>query len=374
MSVRKLLLGFVAILAVISLARAGTAADADKRPQPIAEKSGADTDNVGYQADNCRADDYCGEACGASGCCPDVCGVPCWQVYGDFLYLRPRNANLEYAVIMNGPISPGQVAVQEGRTASVDHQFEPGFRVGIARAFDECSMIEAAYTHYENRTSDSLTADQTPFVVRSLVGPNSLNAAADWLAASARQDIDFDIADAAYRRVFLCDERYSLSYVLGARYVSLKQRFSSQFESIINETVNSDVNFDGAGIRLGLEGERFSSCRRFFIYGKAAASILGGEFRANYLNGSPQDPVIAETNWAEARCVSILDCELGVGWQSCNGHVRAAAGYMFSGWFNVVKPSEFISSVQANQYHGSEKISGNGLEFDGLVAHIEFRR
>ncbi len=41
---------------------------------------------------------------------------------------------------------------------------------------------------------------------------------------------------------------------------------------------------------------------------------------------------------------------------------------------NVVKPSEFISSVQANKYHGPDKIGGNGLVFDGLVAHLELRR
>jgi hypothetical protein len=93
-----------------------------------------------------------------------------------------------------------------------------------------------------------------------------------------------------------------------------------------------------------------------------------------YLQGSINDPVIVQTDWSEARCVSILDAELGVGWMSCNGHVRASAGYMFSGWMNVAKQSEFIASVQRNDYHGPDKISGNGLVFDGLVAHLEFRR
>ena len=41
---------------------------------------------------------------------------------------------------------------------------------------------------------------------------------------------------------------------------------------------------------------------------------------------------------------------------------------------NVVKPAEYIASVQANQYHGPDKISGdNGLIFDGLVSHVEIR-
>ena len=53
--------------------------------------------------------------------------------------------------------------------------------------------------------------------------------------------------------------------------------------------------------------------------------------------------------------------------------MRASAGYMVSGWLNVVKTPEFISAVQANKYHGPDKIDGNGLVFDGLVASIELR-
>ena len=41
---------------------------------------------------------------------------------------------------------------------------------------------------------------------------------------------------------------------------------------------------------------------------------------------------------------------------------------------NAVKTSDFISSVQANQYHGQNRIDGNGLIFDGLVARAEFTR
>ena len=276
---------------------------------------------------------------------------------------------------MNGPIAPGQTAVQEGRTATLNPQFESGFRAGLARAFDECSTLSATYTRYENRSSDSLTIDTAPHVIRSLViHPSTADAAYDWLDASAHQDIAFDLADAEYRRIFLCDDRYTVNYLAGVRYANLKQRFRSQFASTITENVNTDVNFDGAGLRFGLEAERYSPCRTVFLYGKAVASVLGGEFRGRYFQGSTYDPTIVETTWKEARCVTMLDCELGIGWASANGRMRASAGYMFSSWLNVVKSSEFISAVQANSYHGPDKIDGNGLVFDGLVARFELRR
>jgi hypothetical protein len=300
--------------------------------------------------------------------------MPCWQVYGEFLYLRPRNAGLEYATIMNGPIAPRQTAIQDGRTATLDPEFEPGFRVGLAKAFDECSTLSASYTRYENRSSDSVAIGNPPNVIRSLVAhPSSLNAGSDWLNASAYQDISFDLADAEYRHILWCGDRYTVDYLAGVRYANLKQRFRSQFESTIVENVNTDINFDGAGIKIGIEAERYSCSRRFFVYGKAVASILGGEFQGSYFQGGTNDPSIAETTWKEARCVSILDCELGVGWTNCTGRVRASAGYMFSSWMNVVKSGEFISAVQANSYHGPNKIEGNGIVFDGLVARLELR-
>jgi len=358
MNVRKLVLGLAATPAILLLAQVGRSAERSTLEPP---------DGACY-ADNSCANNCCADNCRACGCC-----VPCWQVFGEFLYLRPRNAGLEYAVPINGPVEEGAVPLQAGRTAALNPQFEPGFRVGLARAFDECSTVSATYARYENRVHDAIAVNP-PFVIRSMVmHPSSLDAAADWNAASAYQDIGFHIGDIDYRRVFLYNDRCSVNYLVGIRYVNLEQRFRSLFESIITENVNSDVNFDGAGFRLGLEAERYTPYRVLFLYGKASASFLGGEFRGSYLQSSITDPVIAETTWKEARLVSILECEVGVGWESRGGHVRASAGYMVSGWLNVVKPAEFISAVQANQYHGPDKVSGNGLVFDGLVARAELR-
>ncbi|NLF08594.1 MAG: hypothetical protein GX594_11540, partial [Pirellulaceae bacterium] len=105
----------------------------------------------------------------------------------------------------------------------------------------------------------------------------------------------------------------------------------------------------------------------------AYASFIGGEFRGDYLQGSTNDPLIVQTDWKEARLVSILDCEVGLGWTSCAGGLRISAGYMVNAWLNTVKTSEFISAVQANHYHGPDKVEGNGLVFDGFVGRVELR-
>jgi hypothetical protein len=352
---RSLIPAVMALLVSLSLASASWAKEkySDPEQQPRAEA--------------------CDAACDAAPvCCPPLCG-PSMQFYGDLLYLRPRNAGLEYAVPINGPITPNAVPIQVGRTASLNPQYQTGFRVGGGFDFDCYSNLSATFTHYENSVDDAISTE-APFVLRSMVvHPSSADAAADWLSATAHQYIRFNFADVDYKHQFYCSERSSAGYLVGIRYASLKQDFTSQFEPIIRENVDTHVNFDGGGFRLGLEGVRNAACSNIFVYGKASASFLGGEFRGDYLQSSANNPLVAETNWKEARFVSILECEVGLGWTSQNGHFMASCGYMVSGWVNVVKTSEFITAVQANQYHGPDKIEGNGLVFDGLVSRVELR-
>ncbi len=360
MYLRSYFLTLTAILAVLSLTQVGWSAEYGALLQP---------DNVRAAAYN----NECGSAVDIEGCSSNCGGCGALVIYGDYLYLRPRNAGVEYAVPINSSISPpGSVPIQVGRTATLNPQFESGFRVGGAIGFDHCTTIGVGFTHYENNVNDAITTS-APYVIRAMVlHPSSADAEADWLDASARGYIRFNLADIDYRHVFYVTESSSINYLVGLRYANLNQTFHSQFQSIIQETVDTDVNFDGWGIRLGLEAERVG-WHNMFVYGKAYASFLGGEFRGNYLQGSTNDPLIVQTDWKEARLVSMLDCEIGLGWTSCNNRVRVSAGYMVSGWLNVVKTSEFISAVQANQYHGPEKIDGNGLVFDGLVLHTELR-
>jgi hypothetical protein len=273
-------------------------------------------------------------------------------------------------VPINGPIAAGAVPLQAGRTGLVDPDFDPGFRVGIGRWLNACACISAEYTSYRSSADDAISIGAPPIVLRSMVfHPSSADAAADWLSAHAHERIDFDLADISFRQHIFANENGSISYLVGFRYATLREAFQSTFENIISENVNTSVNFDGAGVRVGLEGQ--SSFGGLFFYGKSNASFLGGEFRGHYLQSTILDPTIAETTWKEARFVTMLDAEVGVGWASRGDRLRCSVGYMVSGWLNVVKPEDFIAGVQANQYRGPNKIGDTSLVFDGFVARAE---
>jgi len=319
---------------------------------------------------------YCDPGCD-TGCCETDpgCSVPRWTAYGEFLYIRPRSAEVAYAVPMNGPIvAPPAPPIQIGRYGIVDFDYEPAFRVGMSCATDCWSSLGVQYTHFESHTDDTITTD-APFVIRSLVShPRTWNAASDGLDARATLDVDFQLMDLEYRGVWLCSERGSLSYLIGASYARLDQDFSSVFGVLSNTLVLSSVNFDGGGVRLGLEGERRICGSGLMVYGKAAARVLGGTFRAEYFQGTlPADPIQVDAAWRAGRLVSILEMETGVGWTSCNGCLRLTGGYMVNAWLNVVKTADWIQAVQTDDLGRLDDAVDNVITFDGFVARAELR-
>jgi hypothetical protein len=314
-------------------------------------------------------------------CGDDVCKPTCakccfceWQVFGEGLYIRPRNVDIAYATPFDGPITSRAVPLQVGRTGIVDADYEPAFRVGFGYSLDKCTTVSVAYTRFESETFDSLSSGTgNVFLMPMVTHPSVLNAATNVTDAWAQHDLQFDLIDLDYRHVFLQGQRYCLNYLVGLRYAHLDQNFRSQFEGEIRDSVNTDINFDGVGLRFGLEMERHAECTGAFVYGKTAASVVGGEFRANYFQGSDQDPVIVDSSWKAGRLVSMLDLEVGMGWTNCDGRLRLSAGYMVSGWFNVAKTANYIRGVQANDYHALDSASDNTMSFDGLITRVEVR-
>lgn len=317
------------------------------------------------------------KACGnVAACCP-----PFWAhrtgVFGEFLLLRPRDAEVAFAVPINGPIVPPPVnPVQVGPVMLVDPDYSAGFRIGGSWAWDECTSLVATYTFFESHTSNAIEVD-APVVLRSLVThPGTLNANADYLSGAADLNIDFQTVDLDYRSIWWVGDCSVVNWSIGARYANLTQDFDAQFSDagVLDEVVTA-VDFDGGGFRLGLDGERHHRSRGLLLYGRTAISLIAGEFRGSYFQGSEGfDPEIVDTAWKAGRVVPIFDLELGAGWQSPCGRFRATAGYTFSMWFNTLTTDSWIRSVHQNNFVGqADAISYDTLTFDGFTARAEYR-
>ncbi len=295
-----------------------------------------------------------------------------YTVFGEFLYIQPRNAEVAYALPIDGPVAPvlgNEVPV--GATLVVDPDYDTAFRAGFNLALDKGSSIAAQYTRIRSEATSSATVE-APNLLRSLVShPLGANAATDTLDAAAMQNIDLDTIDVDFRSLmFGCEGNcaYAINYLVGAEYAMLDQRFNSSFTTIGTTTVGTNIEFDGIGMRFGLQGERFWPGSGVFVYGNGISNLLFGEFSAMYAQSSTFNGVEAMTSWRAGRIVPVLDFEIGAGWLILNRHLRLSAGYRVSTWFNVVKTDEWINAVQTSEF---TNLDGT-LTFDGLVGRAEW--
>ena len=300
------------------------------------------------------------------GCCPTV---PRWTFFGDIIYICPRNVEVALAVPADGPVDFGRVPVQNGPTVLADFGYEPGFRVGGAIQFTECSQLRSTATWLE-ATTNAWGSTSPPLVMWPMVThPQVALADREFLDASARYLLDLELIDIDWVRVLTGGPYHRIDLVLGARYAGLSQELRSYFIANDADQVAVDVNYNGGGIRVGLEGEWLDTSRTLLVYARSAASFTAGEFRCGYRQDNNLGQRLVDTSWKAGRVVSILDLEVGVGWQNRTENLRLTAGYMFSGWHNAVTVPEYIAAVQTNSYVGI----GDFVTFDGFVGRVEFR-
>ena len=291
-------------------------------------------------------------------------GIPEWEFFGDFLYIRPRNANVAYGVAA-APAAPTPIQIAQPGIASID--FHPGFRAGFAKTLDDCNAVVATYSHYEGENQDSISspADNIlPMVSHPVYAP------IPWSQADSFYRMRFDLADVDFRWTFENQNDTRLSLFAGTRYAVLDQRLNVDFTyqgGVDAQNVHSQINFEGAGLRVGFDGQRRTPFGLMF-YGRTAASLIAGTARCNFTqtSGNIGGPPV-DTGYRADRVVPIIDAELGTGVSLLNDRLRITAGYSFSGWFNVVRTDQFIKAVQGNDFTGMH----DTLTFDGFVGRVE---
>ncbi len=328
--------------------------------------------DVAYQAEQC---DDCATECDNCLADPCCCSDPVWQhrcgVFAEVLYLRPGNVDLVYAVEQTS-FDPN-LASPTGPVGRANIDNGTGFRIGASWAIDNCASIAATYTWFESDTEDRISANPGNVLSLIVAHPSVANSGATSLSATASYDIDFQLIDVDYRALLwgTCDS--AINYTVGLRYAHLAQDFiASQeiFSAAGLTTVATQIDFDGAGIRFGLDGIKRRPGTGLLLYAKGDVNFVGGEFKANYRQTNQfGGTAVIGNNLEDYRIVTILDAELGLGWESQGGRVRVTGGYAISGWFNTLTTGSYIDGVRAGSYNDLN----DALTFDGLVSRIELR-
>ena len=223
--------------------------------------------------------------------------------FGDFFYLRPRNAEVAYALPIDGVVALGD-EVPVGPVAVVDQEYEPGFRAGAVVRLTDGASIRGQYSYFRSSSTNVATIE-LPNVLRSLVThPLGGNVATDTLDARAQQDINFDLVDIDYRGLILgcesctdCRCAIMVNGIVGGRYVMLEEQFRSTFDVVGTRTVDTNIEFKGGGIRLGIEAEHHATPTGFYVYGSGITNLMMGEFTADYRQNHSNNGQEAFARW-----------------------------------------------------------------------------
>ncbi len=306
---------------------------------------------------------------------------PCYhfRIFGELLYLRARDAEVTYAVEANLNLPTVDLPpVQTSPIGLVDQDFSTGFRAGFGLCLDECSELAVTYTMFETNQDDYIyrdPANNNLEIYPMVIHPATENAITSTVEAAGNVGIDFDLVDLDFRRVLARSCQADLIGVVGIRYGSLEQNFGARFSDDLAQVANdtevlTDIDFEGIGLRLGLDGEYYSCRLPIMMYAKGATSLLAGEFDAAYQQTVQNNSYPGvDTAWTAGRIVPTFDLEIGTGYYSPCGTLRATIGYAYSVWTNVVKTEDWIHGVQTNDFRDM----GDSFTFDGVVLRLEGR-
>lgn len=305
----------------------------------------------------------------------DGCPPPWWAhrsgVFGEFLYLNAGSSDVIYA--LEGTDPDPSVSTPTGPAGIVNMQPEGGFRTGFTLAGSACSSLNATYSRWDGIESDSISATNFPATVLNsqLLHPSLDNAGVSSLASSATHKMNFQTFDLNYRHLWKRSDCTAVNWLVGLRYSNLEQSFSSQQDFQVANgltDVNTQIDFEGFGLTGGLDFERYSCQTGLFIYGKGMASLLAGDWRANYRQDNQFGGGSAANRYEDFHATPILEGEIGLGWRSHSGRLRLQSGYMMAGWYEAVTTRGYIDAVRSSQLVDI----GEAITFSGLTSRVTF--
>ena len=300
-------------------------------------------------------------------CCPPPWYAHRSGVFGEFLYLTAGSSDLIYA--LEGTDPDPDVSTPTGPAGIVDMDAEAGYRAGFTYACSPCSSINASYTRWDGRATDSITATGVNVLNSQLLHPSLDNAGVSSLASTATHKINFQTVDMNYRYLWKKTQCTAINWLAGLRYSNLEQTLDSQqtFQVANGLTdVDTQIDFEGFGLTGGLDIERISKNTGLYIFGKGMASLLAGDWKADYRQVNQFGGGEPANDYEDFHATPILEGEVGLGWRSKGGCVRLQSGYMMAGWYQAVSTRGYIDAVRS-----SELVDiGETITFSGLTSRV----
>jgi hypothetical protein len=352
-------------------------------------------DTGGYSSCPCECCDGspCGEACNMGGCGSGCCGLGGgkWFVTADYLNVRAHVSDA-LAFVQQERVTTTDTDFTTQTFHQLDYDYEGSYRVGGGYRLCCCGdEIRFMFTRLNSSAEANSAAFQQP--TTTVIIPPFVPAPLSFPATLAvRSSVDVESYDLEFRKTIplgdssgsscgdCCQSAcpaWDIVWSGGVRgsNVELDRSYTvagdpTNVEN--NGTTTSTLQFDGAGLRTGLEGRRYFGHDGWFsVFAKGDLSLLIGELDVNTVRtltaGAAPDTRVIEKLHTQ-QIVPVTELEAGIT-ASVTCHSTFSAGYMLSAWHDLgFRDEPFRANVQdVNSYD-----DGNILGFDGFFARCEF--
>jgi hypothetical protein len=340
------------------------------------------------QSDDC-CEDYCSDMPCDVGCC-DTCQPHCVSsqcfITADYLYLRSSfSDSVEFVDVDSQQTETDQSITQ------FEFDYESSFRFGGGYRLCGCGdEIRFMYTRMESSAFDQQDAGDditVPYLISAPLGGEY----------RFHADVEINSYELEYSKAIplggpacgggcgdVCGgcssgcPAWDVSWTGGFRVADAEWRRAyvalGTTDEFLEDAV-STMEFDGAGLKVGLQGRRyFCKSGWLSVYAKGDLSLLYGDLEfttvATTEGGTAPDAIVRQSTTTN-QIIPVTELEAGVTGQiSCNG--RISAGYLLSAWHDLGFRDEFPFNSMTDVEIPIQYDDANILGFDGFFARLEY--
>lgn len=277
----------------------------------------------------------------------------------DYLYLQPRRRALDFAIV-----DPTTSGTPRGSIESLNWESNSGYRIGGGlRSPLSGWEIGAYYTYFHSKNDRTLSKPPGGTLYATLTHPGFVDSV-DSAVGSA--NLNYSVFDVDIGRRIVVSDTLTARFSGGGRFAWIDQNLNVFYDgqSAHQARTISPIDFNGAGVRVAAEGV-WTFRRGFGLYGRAAGSLLAGDFRSSLSesnNGGAA--IISDVTDRFCKVVPVAELGIGLSWQT--QRFQARIGYEIANWFGLVDSPDFVHDF-TNKL--GRRVSD--LSLDGLAVQLQ---
>jgi len=247
-----------------------------------------------------------------------------------------------------------------GRMEKLSFEWEPGYRIGASYGFSDLWDFTGSFTRMKSDGDDDVHAPAGGEL--SMVSPYGVYGA----VGSFREKLQFSLFNFEIGSSYFVSHSFYLRPHFGAQVAWIHQKFqaSSSGYSAYNRFQNQ---FNGGGLRAGLDTKWFFDCHWNLVFNAAASALYG---KCKVLMRNDSSGYITHIKANINRIVPSLQSLVGLCWETNfsedNNHISLLLAYENNYWWRQNQLIRYENDLSDAPYGTrlSEDLGSQGLTFE----------